>query len=72
MFNKVLKPKKCSLYDFNQKYSNNPNNYIKFFMDTKWPNGFSCDHCNCQHYYLIKHIGKTKTSYVLECVSCHK
>lgn len=72
MFNKVLKPKKCSLYDFNQNYSNNPNNYIKFFMDTKWPNGFSCDHCNCQQYYLIKHIGKTKTSYVLECVSCHK
>ena len=34
--------------------------------------GFSCDHCGCHKYYLVKRVGKTKTSYVLECSSCHK
>ncbi|WP_413463929.1 hypothetical protein [Catenibacterium mitsuokai] len=36
----------------------------------KWPNGFSCDRCGCHKYYLVKLVGKTKTSYVLECRSC--
>ena len=55
MSNKVLKPKKASLYQFTQNYSNNIGNCIEFFK-----------------YYLVKRVGKTKTSYVLECSSCHK
>lgn len=38
----------------------------------KWPNGFSCDRCGFHKYSLVKRVGKTKTSYVLECSSCHK
>ena len=38
----------------------------------KWPDGNSSDHCGCHKYYLIKRVGNTKTSYVLECSSCHK
>ncbi len=72
MSNKVLKPKKASLYQFTQKYSNNINNCIEFFKSMKWPDGFSCDCCGCHKYYLVKRVGKTKTSYVLECKSCHK
>ena len=72
MLNKVLKPKKASLYQFTQKYSNNIDNCIEFFKSMKWPDGFSCDRCGCNKYYLVKRVGKTKTSYVLECSSCHK
>ena len=72
MSNKVLKPKKASLYQFTQKYSNNIDNCIEFFKSMKWPDGFSCDCCGCHKYYLVKRVGKTKTSYVLECSSCHK
>jgi hypothetical protein len=72
MSNKVLKPKKPSLYEFTQNYSNNINNCIEFFKSMKWPDGFSCDHCGCHKYYLVKRLGKTKTSYVLEYSSCHK
>ena len=72
MSNKVLKPKKASLYEFTQNYSNNINNCIEFFKSMKWPDGFSCDRCGCHKYYLVKRVGKTKTSYVLECASCHK
>lgn len=72
MSNKVLKAKKPSLYEFTQNYSNNINNYIEFFKSMRWPDGFSCDHCGCHKYYLVKRVGKTKTSYVLECSSCHK
>lgn len=38
----------------------------------KWSDGFSCDRCGCHKYSLVKRVGKTKTSYVLECSSCHK
>ena len=72
MSNKVLKPKKASLYESTQNYSNNINNCIEFFISVKWPNGFSCDRRECHKYYLVKRVGKTKTSYVLECSSCHK
>ena len=34
--------------------------------------GFSCDRCGCDKDYLVKRVGKTKTSYILECSSCHK
>ena len=72
MSNKVLKPKKASLYQFTQNYSNNIGNCIEFFKSMKWPGEFSCDRCGCHKYYLVKRVGKTKTSYVLECSSCHK
>ena len=36
MSNKVLKPKKTSLYEFTQNYSNNINNCIEFFKSMKW------------------------------------
>ena len=72
MSNKVLKSKKASLYQFTQKYSNNIDNCIEFFKSMKWPDGFSCDRCGCHKYYLVKRVGKTKTSYVLECSSYHK
>ena len=60
MSNKVLKPKKASLYQFTKKYSNNIDNCIEFFKSMKWPEGFSCDRCGCHKYYLVKRIGKTK------------
>lgn len=40
MSNKVLKPKKASLYEFTQNYSNNINNCIEFFKSMKWPKAF--------------------------------
>ncbi|MFR6591605.1 transposase [Catenibacterium sp.] len=58
MSNKVLKPKKASLYQFTQKYSNNIDNCIEFFKSMKWPEGFSCDRCGCHKYYLVKRVGK--------------
>ena len=70
MSNKVLKPKKASLYEFTQNYSNNINSCIEFFKSMKWPNGFSCNRCGCHKYYLVKLVGKTKTLSVLECSSC--
>lgn len=72
MSNKVLKLKKASLYQFTQNYSNNIGNCIEFFKFMKCTGGFSCDRCGCHKYYLAKRVGKTKTSYVLECSSCHK
>ncbi|RGE98986.1 hypothetical protein DW257_06430 [Catenibacterium sp. AM22-15] len=70
MSNKVLKLRKASLYKFTQNYFNKINNCIEFFKSMKWPDGFSCDRCGCHKYYLVKRVGKTKTSYVLECRSC--
>ena len=72
MSNKVLKPKKVSLYQFTQKYFNNIDNCIEFFKSMKWSGGFSCDRCGCHKYYLVKRVGKTKTSYILESSSYHK
>ena len=72
MSNKVLKPKKASLYEFTQNYSNNINNCIEIFKFMRWPDGFLCDHCGCYKYYLVKHVGKTKISYVFERSLCHK
>lgn len=72
MSNKVLKLKKASLYQFTQNYSNNIGNCIEFFKSMKCTGGFSCYRCGCHKYYLAKRVGKTKTSYVLECSSCHK
>lgn len=63
MSNKVLKPKKCSLCQFSQTYANNP---------IKWPTGFSCGCCDSHNYYIIKRVGETKISYVIECKNCHK
>ena len=43
MSNKILKPKKASLYEFTQNYSNNIDNCIEFFKSMKWLDGFSDD-----------------------------
>lgn len=72
MSNKVLKPKKLSLYYYMQHYGCNELKCAEFFKSMKWPEGFSCDSCNCHDYYLIRRQGKTKTSFVLECKHCHK
>ena len=56
MSNKVLKPKKASLYQFTQNYSNNIGNCIEFFKSMKWPGEFSCDRCGCHKYYLVKRV----------------
>lgn len=72
MSHKVLKPKRNSLINFTKTYANNPINCVNFFLSAKWPEGFYCERCDCHEYYLIKRVGKTKTSYVLECKQCHK
>lgn len=69
---KIIKPKKMPLYDFTKKYANNPMNCVGFFCSMKWPCGFSCEKCQCHEYWVIKRIGKTKVSYVLESKECHK
>ncbi len=66
MSNKVLKPKKASLYEFTRNYSNNIGNCIEFFKSMKWPEGNSSDRCGCHKYYLVKRVGKTKTALLLE------
>ena len=38
----------------------------------KWHGGNSSDCCGCHKYYLVKRVGKTSTSYILECSSYHK
>ncbi|MBC6011047.1 MULTISPECIES: hypothetical protein [Catenibacterium] len=57
MSNKLLKPKKASLCEFTQNYSNNINNCIELFKSIEWPDGFSYDHCGYHKYYLVKRIG---------------
>ena len=47
MSNKVLKPKKASLYQFTQNYSNNKDNCIEFFKSMKWAGGNSSERCGC-------------------------
>ena len=72
MSNKVLKSKKASLNQFIQKYSNNIDNCLEFFKSMKWPDGNLSDRCGFHKNNLVKYVGKTKPSYVLECSSCHK
>ena len=68
MSNKVLKPKKASLYQFTQKYSNNIDNCIEFFKSMKWPGGNSSDRCGCHKYYLVKRVGKPRLHMSLNAV----
>lgn len=56
MSNKVLKPKKASLYEFTQNYSNNIDNCIEFFKSMKLFSGNSSDRCRC---YSIIHCFQT-------------
>lgn len=72
MLNKVLKPKKPFLMSSIRTILITYNNCIEFFKSMKWPDGFLCDHCGCHKYSLVNRVGKTNTSYVLECSSCHK
>lgn len=49
-----LKPKKDSIIDIINKYSNDIQACIMFFFQLKWPTGFYCEKCGCKHYYFIK------------------
>lgn len=51
---KRIKPKKDSLIELTRKYSNDHHACIQFFFDMKWPTGFYCEKCGCNHYYTIK------------------
>lgn len=66
-----LKPKKDSLYDFNKRFANNPEECARFFVNAKWHDGFTCSHCGCHEYYLDKHVTKKtkKISYTVECAN---
>lgn len=58
------KAKKDSLIQFTNKYANNPKECLNFFIKVKFPNGFYCDKCGCNHYYYLKRHN------VLECKEC--
>lgn len=72
MSNKVLMPKITSLYEFTQNYTNNIDDCIEFSKSMKQSDRFSFDRFGCRKYYIVKRVGKTKTSYVLKCSSCDK
>lgn len=59
-----LKPKKDSLVALSRKYSNNPQACIQFFFNSKWPEGFYCEKCQCVHYYRIERHN------VFQCSAC--
>ena len=46
---KKAKQEKLSVVDFNKKYFNNPAACEAFFFPAKYPNGFYCEKCECQH-----------------------
>lgn len=48
-----LKPRKDSLIEIINKYSNDLHACIMFFFKLKWPTGFYCEKCGCTHYYFI-------------------
>lgn len=59
-----LKPKKDSLIQFTQKYANNKQACLDYFINMKFPTGFYCEKCGCIHYYYIKRHN------VLKCKEC--
>lgn len=71
MSNKYLKPKKDSLFEFNKKYANNPEECARFFIQAKYNGDFTCNHCGCHKYYLISHKSEKtgKISFKTECAN---
>lgn len=64
----TVKPRKDSLVDFIKRFSQE-DQQINFFLNLKWPNGFSCDKCDCHDYYLVKRKN-VKNGYLLICKKC--
>lgn len=64
----TVKPRKDSLVDFIERFSKE-DKQINFFLNLKWPNGFSCDKCDCHDYYLVKRKN-VKNGYLLICRKC--
>lgn len=58
------KPSKDSLVDIINKYSNDLQACIDFFFNIKWPTGFYCEKCGCNHYYALN------TRQVFVCSKC--
>lgn len=52
MSNKVLMPKKASLYEFTQNYTNNIDNCIEFSKSMKWLDRYSFVRFGCRKYYI--------------------
>lgn len=48
------KPKKDSMIEIINKYSNNEDVCIEFFFNIKWPPGFYCERCRCTYCYSIQ------------------
>lgn len=63
-----VKPRKNSLVDFINNFGSE-DKQIKFFFDIKWPNGFSCDKCNCHEHYVVKR-DKIQNGYLMVCKEC--
>lgn len=59
-----LKPKKDSLIALTQKYANNKQACLQYFINMKYPTGFYCEKCGCTHYYYCKRHN------VLKCKEC--
>ncbi|SDW76029.1 Transposase zinc-ribbon domain-containing protein [Kandleria vitulina] len=64
----TVKPRKDSLVDFIERFSKE-DKQINFFLNLKWPNGFSCDKCDCHDYYLVKRKN-VKNGYLFICRKC--
>ena len=64
------KPKKDSLVQFIKIYTH-IDNCIKFFFNIKFPDGFHCDCCPCDEYYIIKRKN-VKSGYIIQCKECGK
>lgn len=53
-----------------KKYSST-DEYIQFFMNIRFPEGFYCDSCECYDYYIIKRHN-VKSGYLVQCKNCGK
>lgn len=63
MSNNKLKPKKDSLVEIVDKYSNDYIACVNYFFKIKWSTGFYCEKCGCTHYSFIK---SRKKQYVVK------
>ncbi|WP_206407313.1 transposase [Massilimicrobiota sp. An105] len=50
------KPKKDSMIEIINTYSNDEDACISFFFNLKWPTGFYCEKCGCTHYLFSNTI----------------
>ncbi|MBS5113936.1 MAG: transposase [Coprobacillus cateniformis] len=64
IFMSKRKPKKDSMINIINKFSNNEQACVDFFFNVKCPTGFYCEKCGCTHFYSIKR------GHVFECAKC--